>query len=89
MGLNDQTAQALEAEARAEIGLGHDLYGPELRAIAKCAACDAVVFGLSDHSWAIVHLTWSTSRPESPPWPQAARLGSFLAIELAMDQHEH
>lgn len=89
MGLNDRTAQALEAEARAAIGPGHDLYGLELRAIAKCAGCDDVVFGLSDHGWAIVHLSWSRSRPESPPRPQAARLGSFLAVELAMDQHEH
>lgn len=89
MGLNDRTAQALEAEARAAIGPGHDLYGLELRAIAKCAGCDDVVFGLSDHGGRSCTSAGAGRDLNRRSRPQAVRLGSFLAIELAMDQHEH
>jgi hypothetical protein len=48
----------------------------------------AVVFRASDGTFAIVHLSW-IRKANSPPWPQTTRHGGFIAVELAMDQHEH
>ncbi|HZM77506.1 MAG TPA: hypothetical protein VFC19_17375 [Candidatus Limnocylindrales bacterium] len=81
-------AEAFEREAGIEIAPGHELHGLDLRAIARCSGCDDVVFRVSDDTFAIVHLVW-TKKPDTPPWPHTARLGTFLAAELAMDQHEH
>jgi hypothetical protein len=65
------------------------LAGVRLQAIARCTGCDNVVCSLSDGTFAIVHLTWSRTKPEQSPWPSTTRHGSFVAIELGMDQHEH
>jgi hypothetical protein len=86
--LNLGQAEAFEREARIEITPGHELHGLDLRAIARCSGCDDVVFGASDDTFAIVHLVWTT-KPDTPPWPRTVRLGSFIAVDLAMDQHEH
>ena len=86
--LEARQAQAFEREAKREIAPGHDLHGLDLRAVAKCEGCDDVVFRASDEAFAMVHLTWSR-KLESPPWPCTRRLGGFLALEAAMDQHEH
>jgi hypothetical protein len=86
--LEPEYARAFEREAEKEIGPGHELHGLALSALAKCEGCDDVVFRASDDTFAIVHLTW-TLRPGTPPWPQTTRLGSFIAVETAMDQHAH
>jgi hypothetical protein len=65
------------------------LYGQDLTAFAACAGCDRVVFRLSDGTWAIVHLTWTSNQPDAPPWPSTQRFGGLKAIETGMDQHEH
>jgi hypothetical protein len=80
-------ATALAAQASREIKPGHELYGLSLECTAKCAGCDDVVFRCSDDTFAVVHLTWSDGA--SPPWPTTTRCGSYMAIELVMDQHEH
>jgi hypothetical protein len=80
--------QTFESEAYAEVAPGHELQGLALRAVARCQGCDDVVFHASDDTFAIVHLTWAR-KPEAPPLPRTARLGGFLAVESAMDQHEH
>ena len=82
------SARASEQEATTEIADGHELHGLALTAVAKCEVCDSVVFRGADDTFAIVHLTW-TARPETPPWPRTTRLGGFIAVETAMDQHEH
>jgi len=81
-------AHHFEREAAAEIAVGHELYGLGLTAIAKCGGCDDVVFRVADDTFAIVHLSW-TSKPERLPWPPTTRLGGLIAVEAAMDQHEH
>ena len=86
--LEVRQAQAFEREAEQEIAPDHDLHGLGLSAVAKCEGCDDVVIRASDETFAMVHLTWSR-KPESPPWPRTKRLGSLLALEAAMDQHEH
>ncbi len=84
---DDAGARWLESEARAEIAPGHELYGLGLTAIGRCSGCDDAVFRCSDDTFAIVHL--SGTRPDRPPWPRTTRLGSFIALEMVMDQHEH
>jgi hypothetical protein len=81
-------ALTLEREAAAEIGAGHELDGRTLTAVARCSACDDVIYRVGDDTWAIVHLSWR-GRTEPAPWPRTTRLGSFLALDLAASQHEH
>lgn len=91
LGLTPEQASTLESEARREMGRGHELRGLKLRAVAKCGACDDVVFEASDGTWAIVHLTWANSgrfKREKPPWPMTERFGTVLALEMGMaDRH--
>ncbi|WP_332644120.1 hypothetical protein, partial [Aeromicrobium sp.] len=86
--LGADQAATLADEVMAEVGPGHELYGLDLHAVAKCEGCDDVVFRASDDSFAIVHLTWA-SKSEDLPRPLTTRLGGFIAVEAAMDQHEH
>ena len=86
--LEGESAQTFEQEAATEIAAGHELHGLALAAVAKCDGCDSVVFRASDGTFAIVHLSWIRN-PEAPPWPRTTRLGGFIAVEMAMDQHEH
>jgi hypothetical protein len=86
--LDAEHGRSFESEVRAEVASGHELHGLDLRAIAKCGGCDDVVFRASDDTFAIVHLTWARM-PETPPWPLTSRLGGFIAVEAAMDQHDH
>jgi hypothetical protein len=81
-------AQAFEREVSAEVAPGHELHGLTLHTVAKCEGCDDVVFRASDDTFAVVRLTW-TRKQETPPWPRTTRLGGFIAVEAAMDQHEH
>jgi hypothetical protein len=86
--LDGDLAATFEREASAEIRPGHELHGLGLTAIAKCEGCGSVVFRLSDETFAIVHLSW-IGKPDTPPRPRTTRLGSFIAVDTAMDQHEH
>jgi hypothetical protein len=86
--LKPDNAHACEREAAKEIAQGHELHGVGLTALAKCEGCDGVVFRASDDTFAIVRLTWA-AKPETRPWPRTTRLGGYIAVELAMDQHAH
>jgi len=88
MPLSGDRARRFVDEAIAEIDAGHELAGLDLTAVSKCPGCDDVLYRLGDESFAIVHLTWSGNR-EQPPWPQATKLGGFVAVDLAIAQHEH
>ncbi len=81
-------AARLLAEAQREIWPGHELHGVDLvECLARCSGCDDTVFRCGDESLAVVHLTWQAE--ERPPWPMFERVGSFVGLELVMDQHEH
>ena len=54
----------------------------------KCGGCDAVIFSLDDGTFAQVHLTWA-HHTEPGPWPATQRFGGFLALETAIDNHQH
>jgi hypothetical protein len=81
-------AAALVAAVQAEIGADHELAGHQLAAVVKCGGCDEVIFSLDDGTFAQVHLTWAR-HPEPGPWPATQRLGGFLALETAIDNHQH
>lgn len=86
---NWRLRRRITAECRRELASGHELHGRVKTAVARCSACDDVVFRLrGDAGFAQVHLTWSR-REEPPPWPRTVVLPSFLALESAMDHHEH
>jgi len=47
-----------------------------------------VIFTVDDGAFALVHLTWA-QHPEPDPWPETQRLGGFIALESAIDNHQH
>jgi len=79
----DKTAQAagLEHELSRELSAGHPLYGVPVRALGRRQDCDDVLFALDDGTGrvAVVHLTWTHSLPDKPPWPVTAVYRSFEA----------
>jgi hypothetical protein len=79
---------ALESELQAELSPKHPLSGARVTAIARCSACDDVVFSLATDParFARVHLTWRRA-PEPPPWPITEFLPRLLTPALA--NHDH
>ncbi len=73
-------AAAFAAELQAELAPDHYLYGLPVRAIARRADRDDVLFALEDGSGRVawVHLTWAL-RPERLPWPMATMHDDFEA----------
>lgn len=68
-------------ELRRELGREHPLAGVAVLALARRQDCDDVLFQLLDGSGsvAVVHLTWTQSASERPPWP-----GTTLYSSLAL-----
>ena len=58
-------------EYAVEIGKGHPLYGVPVRAVARRADCDDVLFRLLRHlcEYAVVRLTWSGREEPDPQRP--------------------
>ena len=61
----------MERELRRELSAGHPLSGLPVRTLARRQDCDDVLFAVEDGSGrvAVVHLTWTHTPPEQPPWP--------------------
>ena len=77
-----------------ELASGHVLYGVPMEAIGKRDGTDDVLFRLLDGSGrvAVVHLTWTQSPPEHPPWPATevyASLGAFAEERMRADHEEY
>ncbi len=81
-------ADALEAELRRELGPGHVLFEQHLRPLARCAACDDVIFEVGAVGYVIVHLTWS-GRAEPAPWPDTRHMPTDGDLGEAVSSHEH
>jgi hypothetical protein len=79
----DETAEAagLERELSRELSAGHRLCGVPVRALGRRQDCDDVLFALEDGTGrvAVVHLTWTQSPPDKPPWPATGIYRSFEA----------
>lgn len=78
-------AAPLEDVLAREVSAGHSLYGVQVETIGKHVACDDVLFHLLDGSSrvAVVHLTWTGTPPERPPYP-ITRL--FPSLEAWIEQ---
>jgi hypothetical protein len=61
----------MERELQRELSAGHPLFGLPVKTLARRQDCDDVLFALQDGTGrvAVVHLTWTHSPPERPPWP--------------------
>lgn len=79
---------ALEAELQAELGPQHPLFGQKAIAVARCPACDDVIFSIEAEParFAQVHLTWRRGT-EPPPWPRFRFLD--LPLSTSITAHEH
>jgi hypothetical protein len=83
----------MERELRGELSTGHPLYGLPVRTLARRQDCDDVLFAIEDGSGrvAVVHLTWTHSPPERPPWPGTVVYPSFeawVAVAMRPDHEE-
>lgn len=76
-----------EQVLRREVGPGHLLYGVPVQAISKSGANDDVLFRLLDGSGRVadVHLTWTGSFPERPPWPHTVLYDSIEVWAAAVE----
>ncbi len=91
--LGARFAAAFEEVLRGEVAPGHALHGVPVEAIGKRDGRDDVLFRLLDGSGrvAVVHLTWTKSPPERPPWPATALFASvdeFAAERMRLDHEE-
>ena len=63
-------AEQLEARLRLEVAEGHALFNVPMSAIGVRLDGDDVLFRVKDGGeFVVVHLTWTRSPPERPPWP--------------------
>jgi hypothetical protein len=71
----------MERELRLELSAGHPLFGLPVRTLARRKDCDDVLFAIEDGTGrvAVVHLTWTQSPPERPPWPGTTVFPSLAA----------
>jgi len=87
-----RSAATFEEVLKREVGPGHPLYGVAAEAIGKRDGSDDVLFRLLDGSGrvAVVHLTWTRSPPERPPWPGTAIFAGLdeFAEECMRPDHE-
>jgi hypothetical protein len=91
--LGPHLAAAFEEVLKREVAPGHPLHGVPVEAIGKRDASDDVLFRLLDGSGrvAVVHLTWTRTPPERPPWPGTAvfaGLEEFAAQCMRPDHDE-
>jgi hypothetical protein len=80
---------ALSAQLIREVGPGHPLFKRQLHPIARCVACDDVVFQAHlDGSYLLIHLTWS-ERTQSVTWPAVRELPTETALDEIAAGHGH
>jgi hypothetical protein len=62
---------SMERELEHELAPGHPLFGVLVETFGRRYDRDDVVYRLLDGSGriAVVHLTWTRSPPDRPPWP--------------------
>ena len=63
--------RAWESQLKREVGIGHVLYGRDVKLIARRWDTDDALFLLEDGSVADVHLTWAEEPGPNPGWPVA------------------
>jgi hypothetical protein len=76
-------------ELVSEVAAGHSLFGQPLRVIAQCRRCDSILGALDDGRWFVSHLTWTTSKPDRPPWPSTTIEGTLDELLAEFADHCH
>jgi hypothetical protein len=85
---DSEVASGLSDRLGVETAEGHPLFGMTVRTVAKCTACDHVLYDLGDSRYALVHLTWTRTPPDRPPWPMSTVHGSWGDAVEAVLAHE-
>jgi len=89
---NGAQVAAMQQELARELSASHPLFGLRVRTLARRQDCDDVLFVVDDGSGrvAVVHLTWTHSPPEKPPWPITCLYPSFetWVAECMRSDHE-
>ena len=75
-------------ELRRELGPDHSLATLHWQLIAACNARDDVLLDLGDGHVAITHLTFTSSPPERPPWPDTATFASEAEITAEWESRD-
>ena len=83
-----EMADLLAHRLGAETASGHPLFRARVTTVARCTACDDVLYDLGDSRFAVVHLAWTSSPPDSPPWPKTTIYDSWEGAERAILDHE-
>lgn len=70
--LDDSHRKAFEQQLSKELGRSHPLYGDVKRVLVHRGDCDDVLVELNGRagSHAVVHLSWSSGRSDSPDFPR-------------------
>ena len=94
VAVDDSESQRFEDEYAAEIAKGHPLYGVPVKAIARRADSNDVLFRLLRHlcDYAVVRLSWSGREelsPDSPHLDLYVDDQDLTEKRLIPDQHEH
>jgi hypothetical protein len=83
-----EMAELLAQRLGTETAEGHPLFAAAVTTVARCTACDDVLYDLGDSRFAVVHLTWTDAAPDSPPWPKSTVYASWEDAEKAILAHE-
>ncbi len=67
--LSEEESKGVGIELKKEISEKHQLYGVNIRAIAKRIDCDDVLFEIENGAFAVVHLTYAQYPEPDPQWP--------------------
>lgn len=83
----------MQRELKRELSAGHPLFDLPVKTLARRQDCDDVLFALEDGTGcvAVVHLTWTQSPPERPPWPATTlfpSLENWAAVGMLSDAAE-
>ncbi len=83
----------MERELKRELSADHLLFGLPVKTLARRQDRDDVLFALQDGTGrvAVVHLTWTRSPPERPPWPDTTlfpSLENWVAKGMHADAEE-
>jgi hypothetical protein len=81
-------AETLAFELRRELHEEHLLANRPITVIARSLARDDVILALDATTAAIVHLTYTRTPPERPPWPGTELVDSSADMDLLLSMRE-
>jgi hypothetical protein len=81
---DQQAARTLNDELTRELAPGHPLLGASWVIVARSLARDDVLIQLSADVGALVHLTYTTTPPDTPPWPNTQTVNTADELQLEM-----